>query len=231
MLPPFGLRVKMASSKQDVPFKVIVLDKEIIVLVDDTPNSLSISNSSQLLNEEAPAYTPIIEFPHELVNLLPATIFKWISDADNPKTLDSYDPDIKIILESKQALNDEVISQWKLSNPGKDCPTCILGSVNRRLILKLLPFIYKDSADTILDLIDLLVNYINKGISDQKLYELSPGFNPLRLDPSIKMLESFNNELLSAKKSKGCTQCNLNSIKLKYNNLIKNLLTNILKQS
>lgn len=232
--------VKLRSTKEDLNFSIALLNNELVILVDDKAFKEKISsgvssgqNSINLpitvkpksVENQVIGKSPqvIDEIPAELVSFLCKDMFKVLS-ATTEKELQTYPESIKhlILNDLKQLLQKEE-EQWKFEHPNqKECPACIKGKVNRKILFQLLPFFYAEQAVSLVkDLLDILINCINQGaLSFYKARNL--------LDQKADaILNSYLTEINNLKS--GCTSCAKNAVKRKYNNIIVAQLKEILK--
>lgn len=232
--------VKLRSTKEDLNFSIALLNNELVILVDDKafkekissavssgqkPINLPITVKPKAVNNQAIGKSPQIidEIPAELVSFLCKDMFKFLS-ATTEKELQTYPDNIKnLILNDLKKLLQKEEEQWKVEHPDqKECPACIKGKVNRKILFQLLPFFYSDqTALLIQDLLDILINCVNLGaMSFYKARNL--------LDQKADaILNSYLTEINNLKS--GCTSCAKNAVKRKYNNIIVAQLKEILK--
>ncbi len=232
--------VKLRSTKEDLNFSIALLNNELVILVDD--KSFKEKISSAVSSGEKPINLPITikpksienqvigkspqiidEIPAELVSFLCKDMFKVLS-ATTEKELQTYPDNIKhlILNDLKQLLQKEE-DQWKIEHPDqKECPACIKGKVNRKILFQLLPFFYSNQAASLIqDLLDILINCVNLGaLSFYKARNLLD----MKADT---ILNSYLTEINNLKS--GCTSCARNAVKRKYNNIIVAQLKEILK--
>ena len=232
--------VKLRSTKEDLNFSIALLNDELVILVDDKafkekissavssgqkPINLPITVKPKTVNNQMIGKSPQIidEIPAELVSFLCKDMFKVLS-ATTEKELQTYPYNIKnLILNDLKKLLQKEEEQWKVEHPDqKECPTCIKGKVNRKILFQLLPFFYSEqTALLIQDLLDILINCVNLGaLSFYKAENL--------LDTkAASILDSYLTEINNLKS--GCTSCAKNAVKRKYNNIIVAQLKEILK--
>ena len=174
--------VKLRSTKEDLNFSIALLNNELVILVDDKafkektssavsseqkPINLPITVKPKSVNNQVIGKSPQIidEIPAELVSFLCKDMFKVLS-ATTEKELQTYPDNIKnLILNDLKKLLQKEEEQWKIKYPDqKECPACIKGKVNRKILFQLLPFFYSDqTALLIQDLLDILINCVNLG--------------------------------------------------------------------
>lgn len=232
--------VKLRSTKEDLNFSIALLNNELVILVDDKafkekissavssgqkPINLPITVKSKTVNNQMIGKSPQIidEIPAELVSFLCKDMFKVLS-ATTEKELQTYPDNIKnLILNDLKKLLQKEEEQWKVEHPDQtECPACIKGKVNRKILFQLLPFFYSEQiASFIKNLLDILINCINQGaLSFYKAGNL--------LDTkAASILDSYLTEINNLKS--GCTSCAKNAVKRKYNNIIVAQLKEILK--
>lgn len=232
--------VKLRSTKEDLNFSIALLNNELVILVDDKafkekissaassgqkPINLPITVKPKSVDSQVTGNSPQIidEIPAELVSFLCKDMFKVLS-ATTEKELQTYPDNIKnLILNDLKKLLQKEEEQWKIKYPDqKECPACIKGKVNRKILFQLLPFFYSDqTALFIQDLLDILINCVNLGVlSFYKERDL--------LDQkAASILDSYLTEINNLKF--GCTSCAKNAVKRKYNNIIVAQLKEILK--
>lgn len=234
--------VKLRSTKEDLNFSIALLNNELVILVDDKafkekissttldesgkkPINLPITVKSKSVDSQITGKSPQIidEIPAELVSFLCKDMFKVLS-ATTEKELQIYPDNVKnLILNDLKKLLQKEEEQWKIKYPDqKECPACIKGKVNRKILFQLLPFFYSDqTALLIQDLLDILINCVNLGaLSFYKARNL--------LDQKADaILNSYLTEINNLKS--GCTSCAKNAVKRKYNNIIVAQLKEILK--
>lgn len=233
--------VKLRSTKEDLNFSIALLNNELVILVDDKAfkekTSSAVSSGQKPINLPPITVKPksvdsqvtgnspqiIDEIPAELVNFLCKDMFKVLS-ATTEKELQIYPDNVKnLILNDLQKLLQKEEEQWKIKYPDqKECPPCIKGKVNRKILFQLLPVFYSDqTALLIQDLLDILINCVNLGaLSFYKARNL--------LDQEADaILNSYLAEINNLKS--GCTSCAKNAVKKKYNNIIVAKLQEILK--
>ena len=233
--------VKLRSTKEDLNFSIALLNNELVILVDD--KAFKEKTSSVVSSGQKPINLPPItvkpksvdsqttgknpqiidEIPAELVSFLCKDMFKVLS-ATTEKELQTYPDNVKnLILNDLKKLLQKEEEQWKIKYPDqKECPPCIKGKVNRKILFQLLPFFYSDqTALLIQDLLDILINCVNLGaLSFYKARNL--------LDQKADaILNSYLTEINNLKS--GCTSCAKNAVKRKYNNIIVAQLKEILK--
>lgn len=236
--------VKLRSTKEDLNFSIALLNNELVILVDDKafkektssttldesgkkPINLPITVKSKSVDSQITGKSPQIidEIPAELVSFLCKDMFKVLS-ATTEKELQIYPDNVKnLILNDLKKLLQKEEEQWKIKYPDqKECPACIKGKVNRKILFQLLPFFYSDqTALLIQDLLDILINCVNLGaMSFYKARNL--------LDQKADaILNSYLTEINNLKS--GCTSCAKNAVKRKYNNIIVAQLKEILKNA
>lgn len=232
--------VKLRSTKEDLNFSIALLNNELVILVDDKafkekissaassgqkPINLPITVKPKSVDSQITGKSPQIidEIPAELVSFLCKDMFKVLS-ATTEKELQIYPDNVKnLILNDLQKLLQKEEEQWKIKYPDqKECPPCIKGKVNRKILFQLLPFFYSEQAASLVkDLLDILINCINQGaLSFYKAENL--------LDTkAASILDSYLTEINNLKS--GCTSCAKNAVKRKYNNIIVAQLKEILK--
>lgn len=234
--------VKLRYTKEDLNFSIALLNNELVILVDDKafkekissttldesgkkPINLPITVKSKSVDSQITGKSPQIidEIPAELVSFLCKDMFKVLS-ATTEKELQIYPDNIKtLILNDLKKLLQKEEEQWKIEHPDqKECPACIKGKANRKILFQLLPFFYSDqTALLIQDLLDILINCVNLGaLSFYKARNL--------LDQKADaILNSYLTEINNLKS--GCTSCAKNAVKRKYNNIIVAQLKEILK--
>lgn len=232
--------VKLRSTKEDLNFSIALLNNELVILVDDKafkekissaassgqkPINLPITVKPKSVDSQITGKSPQIidEIPAELVSFLCKDMFKVLS-ATTEKELQTYPDNIKnLILNDLKKLLQKEEEQWKVEHPDQnECPTCIKGKVNRKILFQLLPFFYSEQAASLVkDLLDILINCINQGaLSFYKAENL--------LDTkAASILDSYLTEINNLKS--GCTSCAKNAVKRKYNNIIVAQLKEILK--
>lgn len=232
--------VKLRSTKEDLNFSIALLNNELVILVDDKafkekissaassgqkPINLPITVKPKTVNNPMIGKSPQIidEIPAELVSFLCKDMFKVLS-ATTEKELQTYPDNIKnLILNDLKKLLQKEEEQWKVEHPDqKECPACIKGKANRKILFQLLPFFYSEQvASLVKDLLDILINCINQGaLSFYKAGNL--------LDTkAASLLDSYLTEINNLKS--GCTSCAKNAVKRKYNNIIVAQLKEILK--
>lgn len=233
--------VKLRSTKEDLNFSIALLNNELVILVDDKAfkekTSSAVSSGQKPINLPPITVKPksvdsqitgkssqiIDEIPVELVSFLCKDMFKVLS-ATTEKELQIYPDNVKnLILNDLKKLLQKEEEQWKIKYPDqKECPACIKGKVNRKILFQLLPFFYSDqTALFIQDLLDILINCVNLGaMSFYKARNL--------LDQKADaILNSYLTEINNLKS--GCTSCAKNAVKRKYNNIIVAQLKEILK--
>lgn len=232
--------VKLRSTKEDLNFSIALLNNELVILVDD--KAFKEKTSSAVSSGQKPINLPITvkpksvdsqitgkssqiidEIPVELVSFLCKDMFKVLS-ATTEKELQKYPDNVKnLILNDLKKLLQKEEEQWKIKYPDqKECPACIKGKVNRKILFQLLPFFYSEQvASLVKDLLDILINCINQGaLSFYKAGNL--------LDTkAASLLDSYLTEINNLKS--GCTSCAKNAVKRKYNNIIVAQLKEILK--
>lgn len=249
MTKSLELCVQLLSTKEQIPFKAVFANNKIIILVDDTalniakvagaevpkdtqmsPVVLDVKNmeSSKAV---ASTYSVITEFPPMLIAHLDKTIFSLLADAETlswEQLSAKYPKPVADILNKRSEKLQKAIEQWKQQHPNQnECPSCISGSINRRLILQLLPFYYKNDFTIIIELIDILLNYVNKGITKKDIYQSIKLSVKHSSDIAINILNNYLTEINNLKS--GCTSCAKNAVKRKYNNIIVAQLKEILK--
>lgn len=234
--------VKLRSTKEDLNFSIALLNNELVILVDDRafkektssavssgqkPINLPITVKPKPVDSQVTGKSPQIidEIPAELVSFLCKDMFKVLS-ATTEKELQIYPDNVKnLILNDLKKLLQKEEEQWKIKYPDqKECPACIKGKVNRKILFQLLPFFYSDqTALLIQDLLDILINCVNPGaLSFYKARNL--------LDQEADaILNSYLTEINNLKS--GCTSCAKNAVKRKYNNIIVAQLKEILKNA
>lgn len=234
------ISVKLRSTKEDLNFSIALLNNELVILVDDKafkekissavssgqkPINLPITVKPKAVNNQMIGKSPQIidEIPAELVSFLCKDMFKVLS-ATTEKELQTYPDNIKnLILNDLKKLLQKEEEQWKVEHPDqKECPACIKGKANRKILFQLLPFFYSEQvASLVKDLLDILINCINQGaLSFYKARNL--------LDTkAAAILDSYLTEINNLKS--GCTSCAKNAVKRKYNNIIVAQLKEILK--
>lgn len=233
--------VKLRSTKEDLNFSIALLNNELVILVDDKAfkekTSSAVSSGQKPINLPPITVKPksvdsqvtgnspqiIDEIPAELVNFLCKDMFKVLS-ATTEKELQIYPDNVKnLILNDLQKLLQKEEEQWKIKYPDqKECPPCIKGKVNRKILFQLLPFFYSDqTALLIQDLLDILINCVNLGaLSFYKSRNL--------LDQKADaILNSYLTEINNLQSS--CSSCAKNAVRRKYNNIIVAKLQEILK--
>lgn len=232
--------VKLRSTKEDLNFSIALLNNELVILVDDKafkekisstvssgqkPINLPITVKPKTVDSQITGKSPQIidEIPAELVSFLCKDMFKVLS-ATTEKELQTYPDNIKnLILNDLKKLLQKEEEQWKVEHPDqKECPACIKGKANRKILFQLLPFFYSEQvASLVKDLLDILINCINQGaLSFYKAENL--------LDTkAAAILDSYLTEINNLKS--GCTSCAKNAVKRKYNNIIVAQLKEILK--
>mgnify|MGYP000767645118 FL=1 len=232
--------VKLRSTKEDLNFSIALLNNELVILVDDKafkekissavssgqkPINLPITVKPKTVDSQITGKSPQIidEIPAELVSFLCKDMFKVLS-ATTEKELQTYPDNIKnLILNDLKKLLQKEEEQWKVEHPDqKECPACIKGKANRKILFQLLPFFYSEQvASLVKDLLDILINCINQGaLSFYKAGNL--------LDTkAASLLDSYLTEINNLKS--GCTSCAKNAVKRKYNNIIVAQLKEILK--
>lgn len=235
------ISVKLRSTKEDLNFSIALLNNELVILVDD--KAFKEKTSSVVSSGQKPINLPPItvkpksvdsqiagnspqiidEIPAELVSFLCKDMFKVLS-ATTEKELQIYPDNVKnLILNDLQKLLQKEEEQWKIKYPDqKECPPCIKGKVNRKILFQLLPFFYSDqTALLIQDLLDILINCVNLGaLSFYKARNL--------LDQEAdSILNSYLTEINNLQS--GCSSCAKNAVRRKYNNIIVAKLQEILK--
>lgn len=232
--------VKLRSTKEDLNFSIALLNNELVILVDDKafkektssavssgqkPINLPITVKPKSVDSQITGKSPQIidEIPAELVSFLCKDMFKVLS-ATTEKELQIYPDNVKnLILNDLKKLLQKEEEQWKIEHPDqKECPACIKGKANRKILFQLLPFFYSEQvASLVKDLLDILINCINQGaLSFYKAGNL--------LDTkAASLLDSYLTEINNLKS--GCTSCAKNAVKRKYNNIIVAQLKEILK--
>lgn len=232
--------VKLRSTKEDLNFSIALLNNELVILVDDKafkektssvvssgqkPINLPITVKPKSVDSQVTGNSPQIidEIPAELVSFLCKDMFKVLS-ATTEKELQTYPDNVKnLILNDLKKLLQKEEEQWKIKYPDqKECPACIKGKVNRKILFQLLPLFYSDqTALLIQDLLDILINCVNLGaLSFYKSRNLID-------QQADAILNSYLTEINNLKS--GCTSCAKNAVKKKYNNIIVAKLQEILK--
>lgn len=249
MTKSLELCVQLLSTKEQIPFKAVFSNNKIIILVDDTALNIAkvagfeeskglqthsvVSNviNTDSSNAVSSTYSVISEFPPILIAHLDKTIFSLLADAESlphDQLSAKYPKPIADILSKRSEKLQKAIEQWKQQHPNQnECPSCISGSINRRLILQLLPFYYKNDFTIIIELIDILLNYVNKGITKKDVYQSIKLSVKHSSDIAINILDNYLTEINNLKS--GCTSCAKNAVKRKYNNIIVAQLKEILK--
>lgn len=249
MTKSLELCVQLLSTKEQIPFKAVFSNNKIIILVDDTALNIAkvagfeeskglqthsvVSNviNTDSSNAVSNTYSVISEFPPILIAHLDKTIFSLLADAESlphDQLSAKYPKPIADILSKRSEKLQKAIEQWKQQHPNQnECPSCISGSINRRLILQLLPFYYKNDFTIIIELIDILLNYVNKGITKKDIYQSIKLAVKHSSDIAINILNNYLTEINNLKS--GCTSCAKNAVKRKYNNIIVAQLKEILK--
>lgn len=234
--------VKLRSTKEDLNFSIALLNNELVILVDDKAFKEKISSAAssgqkainlpitvkpKSVDSQITGKSPQIidEIPAELVSFLCKDMFKVLS-ATTEKELQTYPDNIKnLILNDLKKLLQKEEEQWKVEHPDqKECPACIKGKANRKILFQLLPFFYSEQvASLVKDLLDILINCVNLGaLSFYKARNL--------LDQKADaILNSYLIEINNLKS--GCTSCAKNAVKRKYNNIIVAQLKEILKNA
>lgn len=249
MTKSLELCVQLLSTKEQIPFKAVFANNKIIILVDDTalniakvagsevpkdtqmsPVVLDVKNMESS-NAVASTYSVITEFPPMFIAHLDKTIFSLLADAETlswEQLSAKYPKPVADILNKRSEKLQKAIEQLKQQHPNQnECPSCISGSINRRLILQLLPFYYKNDFTLIIELIDILLNYVNKGITKKDIYQSIKLAVKHSSDIAINILNNYLTEINNLKS--GCTSCAKNAVKRKYNNIIVAQLKEILK--
>jgi hypothetical protein len=232
--------VKLRSTKEDLNFSIALLNNELVILVDDKafkektssavssgqkPINLPITVKPKSVDSQVTGISPQIidEIPAELVNFLCKDMFKVLS-ATTEKELQIYPDNVKnLILNDLKKLLQKEEEQWKIKYPDqKECPACIKGKVNRKILFQLLPFFYSDqTALLIQDLLDILINCVNLGaLSFYKARNLL-------VQEADAILNSYLTEINNLQS--GCSSCAKNAVRRKYNNIIVAKLQEILK--
>lgn len=232
--------VKLRSTKEDLNFSIALLNNELVILVDDKAFKEKISSAASSgqkainlpitvkpnsVDSQITGTSPQIidEIPAELVSFLCKDMFKVLS-ATTEKELQIYPDNVKnLILNDLQKLLQKEEEQWKVEHPDqKECPACIKGKTNRKILFQLLPFFYSEQvASLVKDLLDILINCINQGaLSFYKAGNLLG-------TKAASILDSYLTEINNLKS--GCTSCAKNAVKRKYNNIIVAQLKEILK--
>lgn len=251
MTKSLELCVQLLSTKEQIPFKAVFANNKIIILVDDTALNIAkvaevempkgtqmpsvvlpdVKNNMDTSDAVASTYSVIAEFPPMLIAHLDKTIFSLLADAETlswEQLSAKYPKPIADILSKRSEKLQKAIEQWKQQHPNQnECPSCISGSINRRLILQLLPFYYKNDFTIIIELIDILLNYVNKGITKKDIYQSIKLSVKHSSDIAINILNNYLTEINNLKS--GCTSCAKNAVKRKYNNIIVAQLKEILK--
>ena len=215
-------KIQDKATHKSLPFTTTIINGTLTLIVDT--ESLASSNNAV----EAPtaiSYIKLAEFPAELVHLVNPLVFKWLALAGSEKGVDKIDnPKIlETIKPYRESLEAET-TKWKLEHPdNKECPSCITGKINRMYILQLLPFLYTiDTSSMLIELIELLINYVNKGIA-QKL--------PNAPDYHTTFAKALADAYFAEFRSNGvsCPDCKVSAIKTKYNHLIIDKIKELLK--
>lgn len=236
------ISVKLRSTKEDLNFSIALLNNELVILVDDKAFKEKVSSTTldgsgkktinlpitvkpKSVDSQTTGKNPQIidEIPAELVSFLCKDMFKVLS-ATTEKELQTYPDNIKnLILNDLKKLLQKEEEQWKIEHPDqKECPACIKGKANRKILFQLLPFFYSDqTALLIQDLLDILINCVNLGaLSFYKARNLL-------IQKADDVLNNYLTEINNLKS--GCTSCAKNAVKRKYNNIIVAQLKEILK--
>lgn len=233
--------VKLRSTKEDLNFSIALLNNELVILVDDKAfkekTSSAVSSGQKPINLPPITVKPksvdsqvtgnspqiIDEIPVELVSFLCKDMFKVLS-ATTEKELQIYPDNVKnLILNDLKKLLQKEEEQWKIKYPDqKECPPCIKGKVNRKILFQLLPFFYSDqTALLIQDLLDILINCVNLGALS---FHKSRNLLDQKADAILNSYLTEINNLQS-----GCSSCAKNAVRRKYNNIIVAKLQEILK--
>lgn len=188
---------------------------------------------SVLKSLEENKYTPITEFPAELMGDVDKRVFKILSTKDLELLSKEFDKEILDIAKQRESLTEAAKKEWLEQHPGaEECPACIEGSVLRKLTAKLIPHLYNKVASTqIFALLNFVINFVNKGISDISNYTTD---KDLAAEISATLAEiptitsTYFAELQEQLKRGGCSSCTRNAIKKKYNTLIINKVKELL---
>ena len=183
--------------------------------------------------KEEPKYQEVIEFPAELMGDVDKRVFKILSTKDSDALSKEFNKEIVDIAKQREALTESAKKDWMEQHPGaEECPACIEGSVLRKLTAKLIPHLYNKIASTqIFALLNFVINFVNKGISDISNYTTD---KDLAAEITATLAEiptitsTYFAELQDQLKRGGCSSCTRNAIKKKYNTLIINKVKELL---
>ena len=189
-----------------------------------------------LKDSEENKYQDIIEFPAELMGDVDKRVFKILSTKDFDALSKEFDKEIVDIAKQREALAETAKKEWLEQHPGaEECPACIEGSVLRKLIAKLIPYLYNEVASTqIFALLNFVINFVNKGVSDIANYtsdkDLAAKIAAMLAEiPTVS--STYFAELQEQLKRGGCSSCTRNAIKKKYNTLIINKVKELLNSN
>lgn len=245
--------IKIKLKQHEVKFMPYILNGEYILdISEDSVRTILDSNirptyesfvanevkpikqeSATLKSSEENKYIPITEFPAELMGDVDKRVFKILSTKDFDALSKEFDKEIVDIAKQREALTESAKKDWLEQHPGaEECPACIEGSVLRKLTAKLIPHLYnKIAAAQIFALLNFVINFVNKGISDISNYttdkDLASEITATLAEiPTIT--STYFAELQDQLKRGGCSSCTRNAIKKKYNTLTINKVKELL---
>ena len=235
-----NISIKTLRSKDNIPFILRpTIDGELTLLVDETvlstilneqlivtkkneDGTVSTSLNQNKVNKEKDPFAIIVtkealleldEFPTNLVQYIDISELEIISQPEQAITKYSNNTELKTIIEAfineKQSLEDEA------KRNSTTCKPCIIGSLNRRYLLKFIPQLPGHSI---------------------RLEFYKDIYNTLRCETEVKSMQYIKNESLrklndtyfkelkEAESKPGCTQCKKNGIKTKYQSALSDLL-------
>lgn len=161
-------------------------------------------------------------FPIEALHILPPELLSLFNK--NSKDLNLCDDNLKAIMQDYEKQREIKEKDLKLRQGLNErvCTTCEIGALNRQFIPKLIKFFDNDK-HALIRLARDIVNTSN--------CEYVKNIPQLIENPKFRILcEKYLEEITLAKSNKGCTQCQLNSIKSKYNKIIKQLTSGLTLQ-
>lgn len=226
-----SIEVKTLRTKQTIPFTLVpdtasgkftllINEQDLESIMHKESENTKIANNKIFLTvsdlENAKS------FPIEALHILPPELLAIFNK--NSKDLEYCNDGLKQIMndyaKQREAKEKDISIRQGLNE--RLCSSCEIGALNREFIPKLIKFFDNDK-HALARLARDIVNTSN--------CEHAKNIPQLIENPKFRVLcEKYLEETALAKSNKGCTQCQLNSIKSKYNKIIKQLTSGLTLQ-